>query len=253
MEGTVGAAQRSGVGRAHELVELATELVALDTVAATAALGVAAGRELLGAEGAVSIQVRRRRRLTPVAASDPLLALADAWQVADDEGPAVDVAAGAASAGCSDLATTPLWPGWASGAAALGWRGWLSVPLIGRRKSVLGVLTYAHPKPDTIGSELAGAVAVLSSYLSIAIDTARTMESLAVAADSQAHVAVAVGLLMERYRLNAEQAFSVLSRYSQDRNVKVRDLATDLILNRRLPGSAGQGALDQGDQEVRSG
>jgi hypothetical protein len=42
---------------------------------------------------------------------------------------------------------------------------------------------------------------------------------------------------MERFDLNADQAFAVLRRYSQDNNVKLRTVAEQLIATRRLPGS----------------
>lgn len=41
---------------------------------------------------------------------------------------------------------------------------------------------------------------------------------------------------MERYDLDADRAFSVLRRYSQDYNVKLREVAELLIETRSLPG-----------------
>jgi AmiR/NasT family two-component response regulator len=44
-----------------------------------------------------------------------------------------------------------------------------------------------------------------------------------------------MGILMERYNLNGDQAFQVLRRYSQDTNTKLREVAQQLIDSRRLP------------------
>ena len=45
---------------------------------------------------------------------------------------------------------------------------------------------------------------------------------------------------MERYNLQADQAFAVLRRYSQDYNIKLHDVARELIHTRELPeGTAG--------------
>jgi hypothetical protein len=40
---------------------------------------------------------------------------------------------------------------------------------------------------------------------------------------------------MERHGLTEEQAFAVLKRYSQDFNVKLRDVAERLVQTKRLP------------------
>ena len=40
---------------------------------------------------------------------------------------------------------------------------------------------------------------------------------------------------MERFAIDAEQAFTVLRRYSQDRNLKLNVVAQRLIETRRLP------------------
>jgi AmiR/NasT family two-component response regulator len=45
----------------------------------------------------------------------------------------------------------------------------------------------------------------------------------------------ALGMLMERYKLDADRAFEVLKRYSQDNNRKLHDVAQELIDTRKLP------------------
>jgi AmiR/NasT family two-component response regulator len=42
-------------------------------------------------------------------------------------------------------------------------------------------------------------------------------------------IGMAMGILMERHRLTPEQAFDHLRRLSQQRNVKLRDLAEQII------------------------
>src|SRR5688572_18230115 len=46
----------------------------------------------------------------------------------------------------------------------------------------------------------------------------------------------AQGILMERYKLTAEQAFAVLARVSQQTNVKLRDVAQHLVDTGEIPG-----------------
>jgi AmiR/NasT family two-component response regulator len=45
-----------------------------------------------------------------------------------------------------------------------------------------------------------------------------------------------MGILMERYHLDSDQAFAVLRRYSQTTNTKLRLVAQELIDTRTLPG-----------------
>jgi AmiR/NasT family two-component response regulator len=40
---------------------------------------------------------------------------------------------------------------------------------------------------------------------------------------------------MERFDIDSDQAFAVLRRYSQDHNIKLRDVAQRLIDTRKLP------------------
>ena len=48
-------------------------------------------------------------------------------------------------------------------------------------------------------------------------------------------VGQAMGILMERFDMDADRAFAVLKRYSQDTNTKLRDVAQQLIDTRKLP------------------
>jgi hypothetical protein len=48
----------------------------------------------------------------------------------------------------------------------------------------------------------------------------------------------AMGILMERYRIDDDRAFAILRRYSQDTNTKLGDVAQLLIDTRKLPSVA---------------
>lgn len=54
-------------------------------------------------------------------------------------------------------------------------------------------------------------------------------EHLAVAVVTNRRIGMAMGILMERHRLTEEQAFDRLKDLSQRRNVKLRDLADQII------------------------
>ena len=65
---------------------------------------------------------------------------------------------------------------------------------------------------------------------------ARRDKDMAEAVDARKLVGQAMGNLMERFDLDADRAFTVLRRYSQDSNVKLRDVAQQLIDTCKLPG-----------------
>ena len=61
------------------------------------------------------------------------------------------------------------------------------------------------------------------------------MEGLNIALDGRKRIGQAQGILMERHGIDEDQAFAVLKRYSQDHNIKLRDLAEQLVATRSLP------------------
>ena len=60
-------------------------------------------------------------------------------------------------------------------------------------------------------------------------DQAREIEGLRVALDSREVIGQAQGLLMAQYKISGEAAFKVLARLSQHSNVRVRDVAAQIV------------------------
>ena len=54
-------------------------------------------------------------------------------------------------------------------------------------------------------------------------------EHLRAALDSRAVIDQAKGILMERFKMSADQAFSALARLSMESNTKVRDIAERFV------------------------
>lgn len=54
---------------------------------------------------------------------------------------------------------------------------------------------------------------------------------------SSRRIGIAIGVVMERYRLSAEEAFGVLQRLSQERNEKLRAIAERIVETGELPGT----------------
>jgi len=58
------------------------------------------------------------------------------------------------------------------------------------------------------------------------------------ALETRTVIGQAVGMIMERYKINAEAAFSVLTRVSRQTNVKVREVALSMTADVTAPSAA---------------
>lgn len=65
--------------------------------------------------------------------------------------------------------------------------------------------------------------------------SAQKLEQYEAALDSRTIIAQACGLMMERYDLSATGALALLTRISNTENVRMRDIAAELVLSRQLP------------------
>lgn len=188
--------------------------------------------------------------VTRAAASDPAADQAALLQVQGNDGPGVDTIFSGESLGIPDLGAADAWPCWASQAERLGWRSLLSVGLSTGRAfggHSFGAVNFYRRRAGFDAGDL-GLAEVFAVHASVAIAGARERHSLAQAMDARNLIGQAQGILMERYGVDAEQAFSVLRRYSSHGNRKLRHVAEDIVRTRRLPDapvitSAGDGDI----------
>jgi GAF domain-containing protein len=197
----------------------------------------------VGCTDAGVVLARRAGRLEPAASTAPVVEQIDQLQLDYGEGPALTSVADQSDVGLlvKDLALDERWPVWGPEAAALGLRSALALRLH-TGGPTLGVLELFHPEPDAFGVDEDAVARILARHASVAVATACQEASLWQAVDARKLIGQAQGILMERFAMDADQAFAVLRRYSQDYNVKLRDVADRLVSTRNLPG-----------QPVRSG
>lgn len=126
------------------------------------------------------------------------------------------------------------WPAWQARVAALGARSAVAVRLhVGHP---LGVLTaYGTGSADPAGTAV-DHLRTMAAHLSVVLDAADRRENLERAMVNRGVIGQAIGLLVERYAITADQAFATLRRMSQDENVKMAQLATALTRTGDLPG-----------------
>lgn len=178
--------------------------------------------------------VHGRRRIETVAATDQLIEELDQLQAELDEGPDVAIEVERISEVIGDMYSEQRWPQWTRAAAEAGVRSMLGTRLYtsGATTGSLNLYDTAPYHFDLADRQVAH---VLARHAAIAIDTKQDTENLWRAIDARKVIGQAQGILMERYGLDADQAFAVLRRYSQDNNVKLHDVAIQLIDSRKLP------------------
>ena len=174
------------------------------------------------------------RKVETLAATDPLVTKLDQVQLEVGAGPDIEVVQDRYSVSVPDTRTETRWPEWARAAADVGIGSMIGTRLYTSATTIGSLNLYAvEPgKFDVSDSEVAH---VLARHAAIALDTARDTENLWKAIDARKLIGQAQGILMERYQIDADRAFDVLRRFSQDRNVKLNLVARELVETGRLP------------------
>jgi GAF domain-containing protein len=160
-------------------------------------------------------------------------------------GPCLDAAASGATIvvdTAADLATEHIYPEFSAAALHASVPQTLAVGLPLPNRSVGALNVYAAPGAtfttadvETVHQFAALAAAAVANAALFDDATVLAADMMAAMA-SRATIEQAKGLLMERYGCSAEEAFRMLRHTSSRTNVKLRDVATTLVEERR-PGS----------------
>ncbi|WP_240619335.1 GAF and ANTAR domain-containing protein [Blastococcus sp. TF02-8] len=182
-----------------------------------------------------SVTILTEGRPATVAGSEQLAVELDELQYRLGAGPCLQAASTGRPAGIPDTGTDPDWPEFAAAAASRGVGSVFSYPLPAQELVSGGLNVYsrhagaADERTRSLVSRLAAyAVGPVSNvYLyETAVERADHLEA---ALRSRAVIDQAKGILMERFKVTADQAFQVLARLSMERNVKLRDVATQVV------------------------
>jgi GAF domain-containing protein len=170
---------------------------------------------------------------TPVR-TDPIVNQVDALQQQAGEGPCLDAIAQRSIFYADDLLVDARWPEFGSQAAAKGMRSALALPLTTNGEN--GALNLYARYPAAFGALDRAKGVILASLAGLALSAARSHEdeehqvdNLQSALSSREIIGQAQGILMERERISADEAFLILRRASQRLNIKLREVAQNLV------------------------
>ncbi len=100
----------------------------------------------------------------------------------------------------------------------------------------LGALNLSSPYPDGFDERTRSEGRAFAAQLAAAVHARRLEQHLRAGMETRTVIGQAIGILMERHTIDAGRAFSVLTRTSQETNVKLAELARQLADTGRLPG-----------------
>jgi GAF domain-containing protein len=223
----------SSAQAADAFAQLAIQLHGADGVDETVGALVHIALQALNCSHA-GVALHSRGRPEVPAATDPLVCEIFHHAMATGQAPLVEAMRTGQDILVRDTTTDPRWPEWAAKVRELGVRAVLDVPLT-TTEGTVGMLGLYSTSPDAFGPDDVAVAHILARHASVAVASARREANLAQAVDARKLVGQAMGILMERYDLDSDRAFTVLRRYSQDTNTKLRDVAQQLIDTRKLP------------------
>jgi GAF domain-containing protein len=184
---------------------------------------------------ACGITMRQRRgRVATVAATSEAVERADELQYVLREGPCLDATFEKDAFVVSDLAAEERWPRWTPGALGQGFASILSIRLQAGEEEIGAINMYGTAR-DAFDADAVDLGLIYASHAARALDQARIVSGLQVALESRHEIGIAQGVLAVRFDITYEQAFAVLRRYSNDQNLKLRDVARQVMRDRVLP------------------
>lgn len=220
---------------ADVLAEIATVLQSDQSETLTTQSIVDRGLEFVPAARHLSLTVRQGKGHQTLAATSDVAVVLDAAQYALGEGPCVETAADGEWHRSGDLRLEPRWPRWAPTAVERGVLSMLSIRLLADGEP-FGALNFYGDQPDRFAStEQVEEAQLFGVHAAHALVRARLVSNLETALTSRHDIGVAQGILMVRYGLTADQAFAALKRVSHHGNVKLRDVAAEVVRQGSLP------------------
>jgi GAF domain-containing protein len=192
-------------------------------------------------EASVTLLVRDKP--STVVSTGQLAVDLDETQYERGHGPCLHAARTGELTEIADTRADSRWRDYSRRAAEAGNLSSLSVPLaIDEDEQVSGALNLYAREPQAFDEGSRSAAQAFGPYAAVATgnlyayQSARGMaDNLQIALESRAVIDQAKGILIERHKLTPDQAFQLLAQASMSVNLKVRDVADQLVHTGELP------------------
>jgi hypothetical protein len=221
-------------------VELAQLLLVMDQVSeqlrypieleqSLQGLTAGAGAAVPGIDHASISVTDRKGRIQTLAPTDSVSLRADELQYELSEGPCLDAVTEAEFVQVDDIANDPRWPRYGPRVATgFGVRSQLAFQFHAE-PHVRGGFNLYSDRTHQIGDETRQLGAMFANLAAVALGWTRHSASLLDALESRDLIGRAIGIVMERYRLDSDRASGFLVRTSSTSNIKLREVAAAIV------------------------
>lgn len=144
------------------------------------------------------------------------------------EGPCLQAIEEDAVVHVPDVRRETRWSGFMSEAARRGLRSQIGVRIFADHMGRAGLNIYSEQEQG-LDVRSAEAADLFAAQAALAMGKARAIDQLEQGMHSRQRIGVAVGILMHRYAVSEERAFAFLVRASSHGNVKLRDVAAEVV------------------------
>ncbi len=185
-----------------------------------------------------SLMMRRRDRVQTVAASDDVARRIDEMERVLDEGPCLDAIDESEPDQhlCSDLTTGSKWPELAARILretdVKGMAGFR----IRQDGQKVGALNVFSDTPGALTEHSLEQAVMLTAFASVAmaaLERGEEAQTLRRGLQSNREIGKAIGLMMAMHDIGDDQAFAMLSKVSQEMNIKLAEVASQVIAHHR--------------------
>ncbi|OZC74458.1 antitermination regulator [Rhodococcus sp. 06-418-1B] len=180
------------------------------------------------AEAASITTVLRGKFVHSAALTGDLAGQCDAIQQQIGEGPCLESAVEQRTIRIDDMDSDRRWPRFAAAASALGVRSMICFQLYVEGYN-FGALNLHSTRHDAFGEDAESIGSLFAAHAAIAFSSAKEEQQIRAALTSRDIIGQAKGMLMERYKLGAQEAFALLSRLSQETNTRLAELAGKVV------------------------
>jgi GAF domain-containing protein len=211
--------------------EMAQEQSTHDTL--EHAVGLAA--QLIAGCDMAGISVVHKDRIDTPVATDETMRAVDEAQFTMKQGPCFDALQNDEVVTSNDLAQDKRWPQWGPRMADEGnLHSSLSFRLFTTGDSLGALNLYSRQRHGFSSEDVDNGLA-LAAQVAVALSAAQTEDQLKGGLISRTVIGQAQGILMERYKLDADRAFRVLVRFSNALEVKLHEVARQIVTTGHLP------------------
>jgi transcriptional regulator with GAF, ATPase, and Fis domain len=222
-----GEVHRSIAELARDMHRLSSSEDNVDAVVASITAG--AVSQVHGAQFAGVLLVDKKKNFETIGLTDPVVQTLDTIQKEADEGPCLEAAWEHSTVRMNNFDDEPRWPAFAARAVReTAVRSSLSFQLF-THEGAMGALNLFSEKSDAFSRESEELGLIYATHAALALFRARQEEQFKSALASRDLIGQAKGVIMERFSVDAIQAFDLLRKLSQDSNIPLVKVAQKLI------------------------